>query len=323
VDGNAPIPALVAQLRAFCSVPNAFGCFDSPTATPQQETVQGSNLYIGAELGLLPFDAVNNAAAFHSNEVSSIAQSNYNALQTSLTRQFSQGMSFQVNYTWAHAIDDASDAFEPQENQTVFPANSNELKREKGNSSFDVRNRLVFNYVAELPFGRGKNHLNEGVVGRVLEGWSWSGIGTLQSGFPFEVFAGGIDSDGTGATQRASFSSTPSVVPVQFPTTQTGPNVGLFTFPLFGGPGNVRRNTYYGPAYKNFDMVLAKTTRITERFVLEFRSEYYNVFNHPNFSQPDNFINDGTFFGQSSGEVGRNDGTTGARQLQFGLKLHF
>jgi len=240
-----------------------------------------------------------------------------------LTRQFSKGTSFQVNYTWAHAMDDASDAFEPQQDQTVFPPNSNELKREKGNSSFDVRNRVVFTYVAELPLGRGKDHLNSGFVGRALEGWTWSAIGTLQSGFPFEVFAAGIDSDATGATQRASFSSTPTVVPVQFARTQTGPNVGLFTFPLFGGPGDVRRNTYYGPAYENFDMVFAKNTKITERFILEFRSEYYNVFNHANFRQPDNFINDGAFFGQSSAEVGRNDGTTGARQLQFGMKLHF
>ena len=99
---------------------------------------------------------MNNSAAFHSNLVSSIAQSNYNALQTTLTKQFSHGMSFQVNYTWAHAIDDASDAFQPQQNQTVFPPNSEELKREKGNSSFDVRHRVVFNYIAELPFGRGK-----------------------------------------------------------------------------------------------------------------------------------------------------------------------
>jgi hypothetical protein len=322
VDGNAPQPALVAQLRAFCSVPNAFNCFDSPTATPQEETVQGFNLYIGQQLGVLPFNAVNNSAAFHSNEVSSVANSNYNALQTTLTRQFSHGMSFQVNYTWAHAIDDASDAFRPQQNQTVFPANSFELGREKGNSSFDVRNRAVFNYIAELPFGRGKDRLNSGIVGRVLEGWSWSGIGTLQSGFPFEIFENGVDSDGTGATQRASFSTTPSVVPVTAPITQTGPNVGLFTFPLFGGPGNVHRNSFYGPAYVNFDMVISKNTKITERFTVEFRSEYYNLFNHPNFNQPDNVIND-SIFGQSTSEVGRNDLTTGARQLQFGMKLHF
>jgi hypothetical protein len=322
IDGNAPIPALVAQLRAFCSVPNAFGCVDSPTASPQVETVQGSNLYVGAEFGLLPFNAVNNSAAFHSNQVASIANSNDHALQTTLTRQFSNGMSFQVSYTWAHAIDDASDAFRPQQNQTVFPANSNELRREKGNSSFDVRNRVVLNYVAQLPFGRGKSRLNSGFIGRVLEGWSWSGIATLQSGFPFEIFENGIDSDATGATQRASFSTNPTVVPVTAPLTQTGPNQGLFTFPLFGGPGNVRRNTFYGPAYKNFDMVLAKSTKLSERFSVDFRSEYYNIFNHPNFQQPDNFINDSNF-GQSTAEVGRNDGTTGARQLQFGMKIHF
>jgi hypothetical protein len=323
VDGNAPIPALVAQLRAFCSVPNAFNCVDSPTANPSVETVQGNNLYIGQQLGALPFNAVNNSAAFHSNEVSSIAQSNYNSLQTTLTKQFSHGMSFQVNYTYAHAIDDASDAFLPQEDQTVFPPNSNELKREKGSSSFDVRHRAVINYIAELPFGRGKARLNSGIVGIVLEGGSWSGIATLQSGFPFEVFAAGLDSDGTGATQRASFSTSPAIVPVTMPITQTGPNVGLFMFPLFGGPGNVGRNSFYGPSYKNFDMVIAKNTKITERFTVEFRSEYYNLFNHPNFQQPDNFINDGSFFGQSSAEVGRNDSTTGARQLQFGMKLHF
>jgi hypothetical protein len=326
VDGNAPQPALVAQLRAFCQPTNplnTIGCFDSPTATPQQESVQGEALYVGAQLGLLPFNAVNNSAAFHSNEVSSVAESNYNALQTTVTRQFSHGMSFQANYTWAHAIDDASDAFLPQEGQTVFPANSNELKREKGNSSFDVRNRAVINYIAELPFGRGKDRLNSGIIGRVLEGWSWSGIATLQSGFPFEIFAPGIDSDATGATQRASFSTTPTVNPVTAAVTQTGPNLGLFTFPLFGGPGNVHRNSFYGPAYKNFDMVIAKNTKISERFVVEFRSEYYNLFNHPNFAQPDNFITDGALFGQSSAEVGRNDGTTGARQLQFGMKLHF
>src|SRR3984957_797626 len=320
IDGNPPIPALVAQLRAFCQNPsNAFGCIDTPT----QSTVQGFNLYAGQQLGVLPFNAVNNSAAFHANTVASIANSNYNGLQTTLTRQFSKGISFQANYTWSHAIDDGSDPFRPQQNNTVFPANTFELKREKGSSSFDVRHRFVANYTAELPFGRGKDHLNNGLVGRALEGWSWSGIVVLQSGFPFDIFAPGIDSDGTGATQRADFNPNGTRVPVTMPLTQTGPNVGLFSFPAFGGPGNLGRNRFVGPGYKNFDMVIAKNTKISERFRLEFRSEFYNVFNHPNFQQPDNFISDGSAFGQSTAEVGRNDGTTGARQLQFGMKLHF
>jgi hypothetical protein len=322
VDGNPPIPARVARLRAYCSVPNAFNCVDSPTASLSVETVQGFNLYVGKELGALPFDAVDNNAAFGANMVASVANSNYHGLQTTVTRLFAQGMSFQASYTWSHAIDDASDALKPQQSQTVFPPNSYALHREKGNSSFDVRNRLVVNYRAELPAGRGRYHLNNGFIGRALEGWSWSGIAILQSGFPFEVFAPGIDSDGTGATQRADYNSHGAPIPVTMPLTQTGPNLGLFRFPLFGGPGNLGRNHFYGPSYENFDMVVAKSTVISDRFSLEFRSECYNVLNRPNFQQPDNFITDGNF-GQSTAEVGRNDGTTGARQLQFGLRLHF
>jgi hypothetical protein len=319
IDGNPPIPALVAQLRAFCQNPtNSFGCVDSPTAT----TVQGFNLYIGQQLGVLPFNAVNNSGADHANTVASVANSNYNGLQTTLTRQFANGIRFQVNYTWAHAIDDASDPFRPQLGEFVFPPDTNDLKAEKGSSSFDVRNRLVFNYTAELPFGRGKDRLNSGILGRVLEGWSWSGIGTFQNGFPFDVFAPGDDSNGTGALQRADFDPNGTRVPITMPLTQTGPNPGLFSFPAFGGPGNLGRNHFVGPGYKNFDMVIAKNTKLTERFTVEFRSEYYNIFNHPNFQPPDNFISDASF-GQSTAEVGRNDGTTGARQLQFGMKLHF
>jgi len=330
VDGNAPSPALVAILRTFCSNPtNSYGCVDAPTASPSVETVQGSNLYIGADYpelyglpAILPFDAVQNNAAYHSNEVSSVASSNSNALQTSLNRQFNRGMSLGVNYTWAHAIDDASDAFLPQQNQTVFPANSFYLGRERGNSSYDVRNRLVFNYVANLPVGRGTSHLSNGFIGKVLEGWSWSGVGIFQSGFPFEVFESGVDSDGTGATQRADYLVPPTVVPVTQPTTQTGPNVGRFTFPLFGGPGNVQRNTFYASSFKNFNMVMTKTTKVTERLNVEFRSEYFNIFNHPNFQSPTNFINDSNF-GQATAQVGNPDSTTGARQLQFGMKFNF
>ena len=334
VDGNAPNPALVAQLRAYCADPtfnpanpvpnpnNPFGCIDGPSVPVQFETVQGSNLYIGKEMGLLPFDAVQNSAAFHSNLSASLANSNSNALQLTLNRRFSHGMSFGANYTWAHAIDDASDGFLPQQGEFPFPANSFFLSRERGNSSFDVRNRAVIDYVAELPFGRGKNRLSSGLVGRVLEGWAWSGIATIQSGFPYEIFEAGVDSDGTGAQQRASFATSPTSVPFAPGAPVTGANRGLFMFPLFGGPGTVGRNSFRGPHYRNFDMVVSKNTKISERFSLQFRSEYYNIFNHPNFQQPDQFINDATF-GESFGEVGRPDNTTGARQLQFAMKLLF
>jgi len=251
-----------------------------------------------------------------------VANSHIHGLQATLNRQFTHGSSLQVNYTWSHAIDDASDGFRPQQTEFPFPANSFYLSREKGSSSFDVRNRAIIDYVAALPFGRGQDHLNTGLVGKVLEGWSWSGIATLQSGFPIEIFEAGVDNDGTGAQQRASYAATPTNIPFQPGLPATGPNRGLFTFPLFGGPGTVRRNSFYGPGYKNFDMVIAKDTKLTERVHLEFRSEYYNILNHPNFQQPDNLINDSTF-GESAAQIGRPDGTTGARQLQFAMKVKF
>lgn len=353
IDGNPPNNALIAQLRAFCADPtypqrlqtaiatntpvtpnpnNAFGCIDNPIARVQDETVQGFNLYAGnliagpfsgiTGLPALPFVAAQNLSAFHANTSASLANSNSNAFQASISKQFSRGMSFQGNYTWAHAIDDASDGFRFQQGEFPFPANSGFLNRERGNSSFDVRNRFVGNYTAELPFGRGKTRLSNGFVGRTLEGWSWSGIVTLQTGFPYEIFESGVDSDGTGAQQRASFATSPTNIPHPAGLPVTGPNLGLFTFPLFGGPGTVGRNVFYGPGFKNFDTVITKTTKLTERASLEFRSEFYNPFNHPNFQQPDQFINDSTF-GESFAEVGRPDGTTGSRQLQFAMKLKF
>jgi hypothetical protein len=76
------------------------------------------------------------------------------------------------------------------------------------------------------------------------------------------------------------------------------------------------------PEHSELRRNAAKNTKLSERFLLELRSEYYNMFNHPNLQPPDNLISDASFE-QSTAEVGRNDGTTGARQLQFGMKLHF
>jgi hypothetical protein len=95
------------------------------------------------------------------------------------------------------------------------------------------------------------------------------------------------------------------------------------TQPLLGNLGDSGRDQLRLASFVNADLGVYKDTRVRENLTLQFRWETYNLFNHPNFQQPDNFINDGSFFGQSSAEVGRNDGTTGARQLQFGMKLHF
>jgi hypothetical protein len=126
---------------------------------------------------------------------------------------------------------------------------------------------------------------------------------------------------------------TPPVNPS--PTTQvfTGMNFAAFaddnTNIPWGVPSNVYRNHFYGPGYINWDTVLAKNTPITERVKCELRFEFYNLFNHPNFGQPDNLLshwnpgNQTGTFGFSTSQVGRSDGTTGARQVQIAAKLTF
>jgi hypothetical protein len=319
VDGNQPIPRLVAQLRGICSHPNPLNCIDSPSAS----TVQGSNLFDGAELGLLPFDAVNNNAFFHATLFESTASSNYNALQSMVTKRFSQGIFVQAAYTWAHQIDDAAAPIGPTVNNQAFPADSYDLRREHGNGSQDIRHALVVNYIAELPLGSGKVHLNRGFAGRVLEGWSLSGITTLSGGFPYDILTL-RDSNGTGglALTRADYSprARPSIVGNAI--TLTGPNPGLFSTPPFGRPGNLSRNVFRVPGINNWDAAWTKHSKINERVAVEFRTEIYNLFNRVRFSPPDNIV-ESPSFGQSTSQVGRNDGTSGARQLQFGLRVIF
>ena len=323
VDGNAPNPALVAQLRELCRASNP-PC-EIPSGPDAFSEVSGALLYVPAsDGGLFPFAATNNSAFFHANLEKSIASSIYHGLQTTVTKRFSHGLFFQGAYTYSHSIDDSGDTIRPELGNLVFPANSFDLRKERGNSGFDTRHRFVMNYTAELPLGRGKAHLSEGVVGKVLEGWSLSGISTFSAGTPFEIFDE-RDSDGTGSTQRANFNPTAAKIPLaasSSPRLQFGPNPGLFSEPDFGGPGNLGKNVFTGPGINNWDMVVAKTTKITERFNLEFRAEAYNVFNRPEFSQPHQFI-EFDDFGQSTTTPLHADGTTTARQMQFGLKLHF
>lgn len=322
LDGNQPIPARVAQLRAICQNPNnQFGCVDSPTAS----TVEGLNLYDGAELGILPFDAVNNNALFHAIVLEDEASSSYNGLQATITKKFNHGLYFQGAYTWSHVIDDASFPFNSITGQAELPTNSFNLRADRGNGSYDIRQVFVMNYIWELPFGRQKALLNRGLVGKALEGWSISGITDFSGGFPFDVFSL-VDTSGTGGDPvRADYNPHATPVPVANPRTQLTPNPGLFSNPPFGRGGNLGRDSFRAPGINNWDLTMSKTTKLNERFTLEFRGEGYNLFNRVQFVPPPSFVDFvGTLFlGQSLAQQGRPDGTTGARQLQFALKLKF
>jgi len=323
VDGNPPQPALVAALEAFCVPTNPENQgFHTRSGQCDQSTLQFNNLWFGAESGLLPFDAVNNNAFLHAELYTNRAASIYHALQANVAKRLSKGFTLQVAYTWSHAIDNASDPLVPSAGNEEFPRNSFDLQAERGNSDFDVRQRLVFSYSWQIPVGRGQQRFAEGTAGRILEGWQLSGITTFSSGLPFDIFTD-LDTAHTGEIQRPDFNPVGAPVVVSNPRTQTGPNLGFFSDAPFGRGGNLGRNRFYGPGINNWDIVLQKTTSISDRIVLEFRTEVYNLFNRVQFSQPNNRTSDPDTFGQSTSEVRRPDGTSGARQIQFGLKLRF
>ena len=328
VDGAPPQPALVSQLETFCANPaNAFGCSES--------TLQFSNLFLGQEFGALPFDAVNNNAFIDAFFDESSGHSWYNGLQIQVTERNFHGLQIQGSYTYAHALDDSSDPLSDTLGNGNFPIDSFDLRREKGNSGFDTRHRGVINFVYQPNIGRGKGRLNEGFVGRALAGWELSGIAAFQTGLPYDIF-GTADTLHTNLADRATvvnasvLKTVPSMgafVPSSAVFTGENPlafnpdNAAIMPIP-FDVPSNVGRNHWYGPGINNWNFNLAKTTAITERLNFQLRFEFYNMFNRTQFNKPDNTIGDPNF-GYSTSQVGQNDGTTGARQVQIGAKFNF
>lgn len=325
VDGNPPDPALVQQLLDFC-VPtnpdNTFGCTEA--------TVAKANLWFGAENGVLPFNAVAHNAMFQPFYQRSIGNSNYNALQAKVTRRFSRGFQVQGSYTYAHAIDDSGDPLNPAAGNRGFPRNTRKLFEERGNSDNDVRHIGVINYIWEVPLGTGRAHLSSGFIGKVFEGLQISGITSFQTGHPFDVFST-RDSEHTGLSNRADL--TGDAYSISTPFVASGNrgylNPDAFDTPPFGRAGDIGRNHLYGPGYVNFDMAFSKKLKLTERFGLETRFEAFNLFNHPQFTNPGsdanangNLLGSG-IFGEITSTITRSDGTTSARQMQVAMKLTF
>jgi hypothetical protein len=334
LDGNPPDPTLVNELVAICSSSdpdiNTTGC------TPA--TVTKTNLYQGAEVGALPFNAVQYNALLQPFYQRSVGNSNYNALQLKITRRMTHGLELQGAYTWAHSIDDSNDPLVPAAGNRGFPRNSRELGEERGNSDNDVRHIGVITYLWEVPLGKGKSYLSNGAVGKIFENIQISGITTLQTGHPFDVFST-TDMERTGLSGRADLVGDPNA-----PGSNTGVTGSKVWFtnpdafsqrtdenggPLFVGPGTVGRNHFYGPSFVNFDLVFSKGIQITERVNFQLRFEGYNIFNTPHFSNPGSDAGalgnqlGSPIFGLITSTISRPDATTSARQMQVALKLNF
>ncbi len=231
----------------------------------------------------------------------SAAKSNYNALQTTYRVDDWHGFTSSLNFTWSHSIDTASDGEDYVPN-AAQPSDSTQPQLNRGNSNFDVRKRLTWNFVYQLPNRTGSWQ-------RLTNGWGLNGILTVQDGQPFHMILEADDYDGSGT----DFSKPDVVGPIRYNYSDPNNFLDLSSFAVpctYSGSdgfadscvpgtrhfGNEGRNSLVGPPFRQLDFSIFKNTNITERLKLELRFEFYNLFNHPNFANPlwPNFLSDPT-----------------------------
>ena len=258
----------------------------------------------------------------------STAASSYHSLQAHYEKRFSHGLQFLASYTWAHSIDNASNAnLGPTQNNSDF-RNFRDPQAEFGNSDFDVRQRFSGSFLYELPIGHGKRFLGNtgGFLNQVVGGWQLGTIVSASTGNYFTVLdANGnfSNSDGGagGVSQRPDQVGDPKAktcVPGTFF------NTCAFADPSLGSFGDVRRNTIEGPGYTTWDMSAFKNFHPSEKTNLEFRAEFFNVLNHTNFlfskTGPQN-PNNSTILGTA--QFGFLTAARDPRQIQLALKFSF
>ncbi len=256
-----------------------------------------------------------------------IGTGSYNGLETSVKRRFAKGLSLGVAYTWSQNIDNTPAELESGSGGAQIGSNQQAWR---GPSDFDIPQRLVANYVFELPFGKGKPFLASGIASAVLGGWRTSGVYTFASGRPFTVTSGGnysnaIDPYGA-ATAVPNVVGAPQVlgnincyfyVSASKACRALSPNgSNAFALQQLGAFGNSGRNTLRGPHSSVFDFALIRDFRITEKASLEGRWEMFNLTNTAIFSQPNANL--------SSGAVGSITSlASDPRIMQFALRLSF
>lgn len=245
------------------------------------------------------------------------ANSNYNSLQLELEKRVG-AFTFLGAYTWSKSLDNSSGYADDQTN----PYNP---RASKSLSAFDLAHNFVVSYGYDLPFARALNSTS-GATHKLLDGWRVSGITRFTTGLPILLSEGDdFALCGCSGVDRPNYNGAP--IKIRDPRasasnayfTETFDSSGNPVAPFFketvGVPGNANRRFFHGPGLNNWDIVLEKTTRMTERTTLEFRAEFFNVFNHAQFNNPSGSV--------TSSRFGNVTGARDPRIGQFGLKLHF
>ncbi|MEO6966036.1 MAG: TonB-dependent receptor [Acidobacteriaceae bacterium] len=237
----------------------------------------------------------------------------YNALQAELNKQLSNGILLHVSYTYSKSMDWQSDPYNNDEEDFY------NLKRDWGPSDFNKKHMFVLSGVYELPFGKDRHYLSNTnkFVDRAIGGWMLGAIATLNSGAPFNVYASGDVANTGSPGQRAQRTGVAPYGGTGFKQNRNSwINAAAFSNPAPFTFGNEGRNDLVGPRFTDFDFNLSKTFPVYKTSTLQFRSEFFNIFNHTNLGNPGNTI--------GSSSLGKITGAAGTgRQIQFALKLAF
>lgn len=232
--------------------------------------------------------------------------SNYNALQASLRRRISQGLTIDANYTWSHELDDAVNILLSSFQNSMNPGG------DYASGDIDVRHNFTLGLVYDVPAA---NFLPKRVGG----GWQVSTLFQARGGLPVNI---ALSSPFLGLDEVR-----PNAPAAQVNTTANGPNgfflpKSQFPTPAAGQYGTLGRNAGRGPGFAQMDMALSKTMQLNERFRMQFRAEMFNLLNHPNFANPSGYLDD-VNFGNSTSTIGTRVGTGTSRQTQLAMKFIF
>lgn len=271
-----------------------------------------------APVGSRPFAGLNiPVAARFANDIvqqQSTGHSNYNALQVKIERRLSRGTSFLLAYTYSKSLDDASGIGTGNDDR---PQDSYNLRGQRAVSNFDIPHRLVFSSTFTVPVGKGQRFFADvpKFLSFLISDWQTNSISTIQSGQPFTVTIGSFDALTGISNRRPNLVGNPNEnVPNGFAF-----NPAAFAAPPAGQLGNAGRNIVRGGSYFNTDFAVLRNFALPvlgEAGNLQFRAEFFNLYNNVNFTAPVTSLSNAAF-GRYVGNA------TAPRVIQFGVKASF
>jgi Carboxypeptidase regulatory-like domain/TonB dependent receptor len=250
------------------------------------------------------------------NTISSNGWATYHSLQVVLKSNSFHGLTTQTSFTWSHNLDTASEVDDFFGTSGYVPQDATNLAGSYGNSEFDQRRALIITYIYEIPYPKNGNRFTY-----LVKDWQVAGTTTFRDGLAAPV----LSADGGSGT--ANFHERPDCVgPIRYQLSDFSmPYVlaGAFAPEAPGTFGNCPRNPIVAPGLTNWDIAIQRTFKFGERFSFEFRTAFFNAFNHPNFGEPSPDLSTRITATSDDGSFDSHFGAGGPRNIQFGAKLRW